>query len=49
MRGRSKEFDELIKVGFIGPLTKKDQDFSDLLNAFTLFDDNGLIDPEETT
>jgi hypothetical protein len=46
MQGVSKEFHEIIKAGgFIGPLTKKDQDFADLLNAFTVFEDNGLIDP----
>lgn len=46
MQGHSKEFAEYVKFGqFIGPLTKRGQDMSDLLTAFTMFEDNGLIDP----
>lgn len=46
MIGHSKEFEETVKFGrFVGPLTEPDQDMFDLLTSFTMFEDNGLIDP----
>lgn len=46
MQGHSKEFEETVKFGrFVGPLTKPGQDMFDLLTSFTMFEDNGLIDP----